>query len=186
MHRKLSIAQVLVLLGLFAATSAGAAVFMKISDIKGESTDTTDHDHEGWIVVESLSTSMNVAPSRAGTGTGATRRRSDAIVEDVSLTKHVDKASAKLAEAVCKGETIPKVEIHVTASYTDAGRQTYYKYELTNVMVTSYSVSNSGGSERPVENITLNFGEVKVTYDQQGMKSKGNVETEYKVGKGEK
>ena len=46
------------------------------------------------------------------------------------------------------------------------------------------------GEDWPVENITLNFEEVKVEYDQQGLKhkgySKGNVETSYKVEKGEK
>ena len=101
-----------------------------------------------------------------------------------------------LAEAACTGKVFPKVEIHVTASYTEADRQPYYRYELTNVRVTSYSVngSGSGGNDRPVETITLNFAAVKVEYDQKGLKhkwyskgaSKGNVETSHKVGKGEK
>jgi len=187
MKSRLAIVPAIVLLGVLALATASAGVYMKIDGIEG---DTAAGDgHKDWIVIESLSTSMNVAPAHAATGTGAQRRRGDAVVEDISVTKHADKASPKLSEAVCKGKVFPKVEIHVTSSYTDAGRQTYYKYELKNVMVTSYSVnaSGSGGGDRPVENVTLNFEEVKVTYDQKGMATKGgNAETTWKVEKGEK
>jgi type VI secretion system secreted protein Hcp len=174
MQRKLAIVPVLVLLGfaLVVTQPATAAVYLKIDGVEGDAT-AADKDHQGWIVVESLSTSMNVAPSHTGTGSGETRRRGDAIVEDVSLTKYVDRASAKLAEAVCKGKVIPKVEIHVTASYTEAGRQTYYRYELKNVRVTSYNVSGSAGADRPVENFSLNFEEIKVEYDQSGAEGMG-------------
>ena len=187
MHRKLAIGLAVVLLGILAMAPASAGVYMKIDGIEGDTSAAAD-GHKEWIVIESLSTSMNVSPTHAGTGAGASRRRGEAIVEDVSMTKYADKSSPKLAEAVCKGKVFPKVEIEVTASYTDAGRQTYYKYELTNVMVTSYSVSGSGGEDRPVENFTLNFEEVKVSYDQQGLKGKkkGNIEYGWKVEEGEK
>ena len=120
--------------------------------------------------------------------TGPTRRRGDVICEDIQIAKELDKASPKIAEAVCKGKVFPKVEIHLTASYTDAGRVTYFKYELKNVLVTSYNISGSGQSEDvPTENCSLNFEEIKVTYteaDSSG-KSKGNVEYQWKVEAGE-
>ena len=82
----------------------------------------------------------------------------------------------------------PKVEIHITASYTDSGRVTYYAYELKNVQVTSYNISGSGQSEDvPAEDFSLNFEEIKVTYtecDEKG-KSKGNIEYTWKVEEGE-
>jgi type VI protein secretion system component Hcp len=91
---------------------------------------------------------------------------------------------------VCKGKVFPKVEIHVTASGDDSSRSTYYKYELTNVRVTSYSVNGSGHSagDAPMEQISLNFEEIKVSYDRAGTrgKSKGKVETTWKVEQGEK
>jgi type VI secretion system secreted protein Hcp len=186
---KPKIAPAIALLGFLAlaATVTGAAVYMKLGDIKGEST-ATDNEHKDWIIIESLSTSMNVSPTNVSTGTGAARRRGDAIVEDISMTKSVDKSSPKLAEAVCKGAVIPKVEIYVTASYSDEGREPYYKYELTNVMVTSYSVNASGSDAQPTENITLNFEEIKVSYDQEGLKSKkkGKVEYSWKIEEGQK
>ncbi len=85
---------------------------------------------------------------------------------------------------MCKGKVYPKVEIHLTASYTDAGRQTYYAYELKNALVTSYNIGGSGQADDvPTEELSLNFEEIKVTYtecDNAG-KKKGNVEYSWKV-----
>jgi type VI secretion system secreted protein Hcp len=185
MNRKYSIAPVLAILGLLAVGAtqpADAAVFVKFDGVDGEA---LDKDHSGWIVVESLSARMDLNPMSVAAG--ATKPRADITHDDFNLTKTVDKASAKLAEAACTGKVFPKVEIHVSASYGSA-RATYLKYELKNVRVTSYSVSGAGGSgELAKETIALNFEEIKVTYteyDREGS-SKGNVETEFKVEKGE-
>ncbi len=162
---------------------ATAAAFVKYDGIDGES---SDMDHEGWIDLVAVSQPLH----EPGTGSGATRRRGDVILEDITITKTSDKASPKLSEAVCKGKVFPKVEIHVTASAADSSRSTYYKYELTNVRVTSYSVTGSGSSagDVPMEEISLNFEEIKVSYDRatSKSKSKGKVETTWKVEKGEK
>ena len=122
-----------------------------------------------------------------GGQTGQTRRRGDVVLENIVCVRELDKASPKLAEAVCKGKVFPKVEIHVTASYTDAGRVTYYAYELKNVQVTSYNVSGSGQSEQvPTEEVSLNFEEIKVTYTENDTKGgkKGNIEYTWKVEEG--
>jgi hypothetical protein len=63
------------------------------------------------------------------------------------------------------------------------------KYEFKNVMVTSYQTNASGNDESGPPTLTIgnNFEELKVTYteyDDTG-KSKGNVETQFKVEKGE-
>jgi type VI secretion system secreted protein Hcp len=168
------------------ATSANAAsaVFIKYEGVDGES---TDMDHKGWIDLASFSGPV----ARPGADTGATRRRGDVVLEDIKLVKEVDRASPKLAEAVCKGKVFPKVEIHLTASYSDAGRPNYYAYELTNVRVSSYSVRapDPGASDAvPQEEIALNFEEIKVTYSKAASKgkAKGKVESSWKVEAGEK
>ncbi|MHC4192264.1 MAG: Hcp family type VI secretion system effector, partial [Planctomycetota bacterium] len=119
---------------------------------------------------------------------GPTRRRGDVVFDDLVLVKEIDKASPKIAEALCKGKVYPKVEIHVTASFVDPGRVTYFAYELKNVMVTSYNVSaGTHNLFRPVEEIGLNFEELKVTYTEHDIRgqSKGNVEYSWKVEEGE-
>ena len=158
------------------------AAFIKFDGIEGEC---QDKDHKGWSDLASFGQGLH-QPGRGATG--ATRRRGDVIVDDMSCSKELDKSSPKFAEAVCKGKVFPKVEIHLTASYTDAGRVTYYAYELKNVLVTSYNIGGSGQSEQvPMEDFSLNFEEIKVTYtetDSAG-KSKGKVEYAWKVEEGQ-
>ncbi len=157
------------------------AVFIKIGDIKGESVESS---HEDWSDLLSCNQGQSVPePS------GQSRQRASVSLGDVVCVKELDKASPKIAEAVLTGEVFPKVAIHFTASYGDAGlRLVYYAYELTNVRVTSYNIGGSGqGDDVPIETFSLNFEEIKVTYterDSEG-KSKGNVEYTWKVEEGE-
>ena len=158
------------------------AAYIKFDGVDGEA---QDKDHKNWSDVASFSQGLT---QPGGSSTGPTRRRGDVIVEDIHVNKELDKASPKIAEAVCKGKVFPKVEIHLTASYTDAGRVTYYAYELKNVLVSSYQISGSGQSEDvPMEDFTLNFEEIKCTYTENDAKgkSKGNVEYTWKVEEGE-
>ncbi len=158
------------------------AAYIKFDGIQGES---QDKDHKGWSDISSFGQGMT---QPGGGTTGATRRRGDVILENFSVSKELDKASPKVAEAICKGKVFPKVEIDLTASYTDAGRVTYYRYELKNVMVTSYNIGGSGQSEDvPMEDFSLNFEEIKVTYTECGPdgSKKGNIEYSWKVEEGQ-
>ncbi|MCO8121106.1 type VI secretion system tube protein Hcp [Stieleria sp. TO1_6] len=158
------------------------AAYIKFDGVDGEC---KDKDHKGWSDLASFGQAIH---QPGGGATGATRRRGDVILDDIACSKELDKSSPKIAESVCKGKVYPKVEIDVTASYTDAGRVTYYRYELTNVLVSSYNIGGSGQSESvPMEDFSLNFEEIKVTYtenDSKG-KKKGNVEYSWKVEEGE-
>ncbi|MCH8042097.1 MAG: type VI secretion system tube protein Hcp [Planctomycetes bacterium] len=158
------------------------AAYIKFDGISGES---KDKDHADWSDLASFGQALH---QPGGGATGATRRRGDVILDDLTCSKELDKSSPKIAEAVCNGKVFPKVEIHLTASITDAGRVTYYAYELTNVCVTSYNISGSGQSDDvPMEDFSLNYEEIKVTYtenDSKG-KKKGNVEYTWKVEEGE-
>ncbi len=158
------------------------AVFAKFEGVDGES---KDSNHDKWIDVLSIDWG---AHKPGGGMTGQSRRRGAAVVEDVTLTVEFEKSSPKLQEKCLKGEVIPKLELEQTATY-GGSRMTYLKYELKNVMVTSFQVNASGNDEAgpPTVVIGNNFEEIKVTYteyDDTGG-SKGNVEYEFKVEKGE-
>jgi type VI secretion system secreted protein Hcp len=159
------------------------AVFAKYDGIDGES---KDANHDKWIDVLSVDWG---AHKPGGGASGQSRRRGAAVVEDMTLTIEYEKASPKLQEKCLTGEVIKKLEIELTSTYGGA-RATYLKYELKNVMVTSYQTNASGNDAAgpPTVVIANNFEEVKVTYteyDDEGSK-KGNVETTFKVEKGEK
>ena len=158
------------------------AAYIKFDGVDGE---VLDKDHQKWSDLLSFGQAVH---QPGGAGTGATRRRGDVVLEDITCTKELDKASPKIAESICKGKVFPKVEIHLTASYTDAGRVTYYAYELTNVLVTSYNIGGSGQAEDvPTEEFSLNFEQIKVTYTEADNKgsTKGKVEYSWKVEEGE-
>lgn len=158
------------------------AAYIKFDGVDGEA---QDKDHKNWSDLLSFSQAVT---QPGGGSTGPTRRRADVIMDDLQCVKELDKSSPKIAESVCKGKIYPKVEIHMTASTTDAGRVTYYAYELKNVMVTSYNIGGDGQSETvPTETFSLNFEEIRATYtetDRAG-KTKGNVEYSWKVEEGE-
>ncbi len=158
------------------------AAYIKFDGVEGEA---QEKDHKGWSDLASFGQGLH---QPGGGATGATRRRGDVIMDDISCSKELDKASPKIAESICKGKVYPKVEIHLTASVSDAGRETYYSYELKNVLVTSYNIGGAGQSEEvPMEDFSLNYEEIKVTYqefDSKG-KSKGKLEYTWKVEEGE-
>ncbi len=164
-------------LGAIVLTSASlndayGAAFVKYDGIDGES---KDANHDTWIDVLNVDWGVTRSDEKKGPSIGT-----------FSLTMEYDKASPKILEAALKGEVIPKLELDLTATYGDA-RATYLKYELTNVMVTSYQTNASGNDEAgpPTVVVGNNFEEIKVTYtefDDTGS-SKGNVETEYKISK---
>jgi len=157
------------------------AAYIKFDGIDGES---KAKGNEKWSDLESVSQAIHKSGSGA---TGAARRRGTVLHDDIQCSKLMDKSSPKIAEAVSLGKIFPKVEIHLKTSTTGSGREPFYKYELKNVMVTSYQVSG-GSQDKPHESFSLNFEEIKVVYtemDEKGSK-KGDVSYGWKVEEGTK
>jgi type VI secretion system secreted protein Hcp len=181
-----------------------SSAYIKFEGIEGES---QNADHKGWSEIVSFSQGFNNPVS----GTGTTRGRGAVAVQDFIIVKQVDKASPKLAEAICQGKAFAKVEIHLTGpSAGSACQGTFYAYELKNVVITSYKVTGSNplayaliapapdlilpysgpfivqAVDAPMEEISLNFEEIKVTYtecDSTGAE-KGNIEFSWRVEEG--
>jgi type VI secretion system secreted protein Hcp len=150
-------------------------IYIKFAGIDGE---VDNEDHKNWCKV----IAFDQAHMMQLTDTSPFRGRAAPLFDDIRIVKTIDKASPKLAEAVCTANIYPTVEIHVTALSTDTNRVTYLAYELKNVLVTSYIISGAAQSEDvPCEEMTLSFERIKMTYtefDANG-KAKGNVEYEW-------
>lgn len=154
------------------------AIYAQFEAINGEA---TESHHKDWIEIESFNFSMGVP----GAVTSTSRRRGDVVFNEITLTKEVDKSTPKLMEAVTLGKVIPEVTIEVTRVYDVT--KTFYKYELKNVLVTSYQSSESAGNTAPTDTLTINFEEIKVTYTEHDStgSSKGNVEWSWKIEESE-
>lgn len=162
------------------AFQSQAAIFIKLGDIQGES---NDRDHQNWIDVLSVSEGIHF-PS--GDTSGTTRIRGSAVFDDIGIGKELDKSSPRLREALARGEVLPKVEIEITAS-CDGARVVYFRYELTNVLLTSISLNASGNETAPTEDFSLNFEEIKWTYTilENDCSTGGKVEANWAVDRGE-
>ncbi|MFV9654099.1 Hcp family type VI secretion system effector [Pseudomonas yangonensis] len=142
-------------------------IFIKIGDIKGESQDKTHKDE-----IEVLNWSWGMSQSgnmHTGTGGGAGK----VSIQDLSLTKYVDKATPNLMMHCSSGKHVPKV----TLTVRKAGGDTQVEYLIINleeVLISSLSTGGSGNDDRLIENITLNFA--KVTVDYQPQKADGTKE----------
>ena len=141
----------------FSFQDAFAAVdmFLKIEGVEGES---KDKAHGKEIDVLFLNWSSAMQASRAGAaGT------SKANVEDISVTKYIDKATPKLFESLATGKHIAEAKIVVRSA--GGNPVEYLKYTLRDVMITSYSTGASG-EDRPTESISFNYGKIEVEYTE--------------------
>ena len=142
-------------------------MFIKIDGIKGESYD-SKHKDEIDILAWSWGAS-NSGTSHSGGGGGAGKVN----VNDISITKYLDKASPALLGKCCQGDHIKEALLTVRKA---GGKNPleYIKLQLWDVLVSSISTGGSGGEDRLTENITLNFAKFKMEYTPQ--KADGSAE----------
>jgi len=137
--------------------------FIKIDGIPGES---TDDKHKDWIEILSFNFGMSQpASSTASSAGGASAERVN--LHDVSIVKHLDKASPKLYELCCSGKHIATVSMELCRAGGDKVK--YMEVKLEQVIISSVSPggSSQGSDSFPTESVTFNFGKAKWTYTQQ-------------------
>lgn len=134
-------------------------MFIKIGDIKGESVD-SKHKDEIDVLAWSWGGSQS-GTTHMGSGGGSGKVN----VQDLSITKWVDKASPILFKTMCEGSHIKECTLIVRKA---GGKPVeYIKLVLIDCIVTSLSTGGSGGEDRLTENLTLNFAKFKLDYVPQ-------------------
>ena len=145
-------------------------IYMKFGSIPG---DVTTEGYKDWIELNSFQYGVGRSVS-SGAG-GNTRESSAPNISEIVVTKHFDKASAKLYQDSVAGTFDTKVEIKMNTT-TKTKTETFLTFELTDCGVSSYSLSSGG--ENPMESLSLNFLKVMVTptpLDKSGQIKKGDV-----------
>jgi len=133
-------------------------MFLKLDGIKGES---IDHKHSGEIHVESFSWGLSQTGAH---GTGGGGGAGKVSVQDISMTKYLDKATPSLMLHCCNGKHIPTGLITVRK----AGEKPveYLKIKLTDILVSS--IQHAGhGSDLLTESLSLNFAKFQMEYTEQ-------------------
>src|SRR4028119_1769590 len=155
-------------------------MFLKLEGIKGEA---ADGKHKEEIDVLAWSWGMSQSgTTHMGSGSGSGK----VAVQDLSLTKYVDKSSATLVNHCCTGKHITKGQLIVRK----AGDKPleYITVDLEDIIVTAVSSGGSGGEDRLTENVTLNFGKFKYTYTTQAKDGSGGPKVDFgwSISKNEK
>ena len=145
-------------------------MFLKLGDLKGESVDGSHKDEMdilawSWGMSQSGTTHMG-----GGGGSGKVS------VQDLSVTKYVDKCSPALMLACCDGTHYPDAVLTVRKAGKTALE--YIKLTMKELIISSVSTGGSGGEDRLTENVVLNFAEFKVEYTPQKPDGSGDAVVE--------
>ncbi len=165
MKKKMLAAMTAVLTCAAPLAHAASDYLLEIDGIKGESSDDV---HKDAIKIESFSWGAS-NPTASGGGAGKVS------FQDLHFTTKVSKASPQLLMACAAGTPIRKATIFIrqTGGQQEAGEQTYLKYELENVKITSYSVSGSSAASAtgavttgtlPADSIRISFTRLTISY----------------------
>jgi type VI secretion system secreted protein Hcp len=146
-----------------------ANIFVKFDGIPGESLIEAHKDE-----IEVLSFSMGAmqpissTPSSSGGATSASVRFSE-----ISIAKFVDKSTPKLYKFCAAGNHINTITFSFHRAAKDGATVKYLEIVLTNTLIANISTSGSGGEDILVENLSLNFGAIQLTYVEQARKEGG-------------
>jgi type VI secretion system secreted protein Hcp len=138
-------------------------IFLKLDGVNGESKDKT---HAKDIDVLSWSWGMsNNGSAHQGGGAGSGK----VSVQDVSLTKYIDRSSPQLLLSCCNGTHFANAVL--TVRKAGGGNPVeYVKIKMQEVLISNVTTGGSGGEERLTENVSLNFGKVSLDYVPQNDK----------------
>jgi type VI secretion system secreted protein Hcp len=135
-------------------------IYLKLDGVDGEAQDT---DHQNQIEILSFSLGVtNQGSGAIGVGSGSSR----ANVQDLYITKHVDKASPGLFINCCLGKSHGTATLYIRKAGGDAPVE-YLTYDLAEVFITSVQTSGSDGGGIATETASLNFAKVELTYTEQ-------------------
>ena len=135
-------------------------MFIKIGDLKGES---VDDKHKGEIDVLAWSWGMSQSGNtHTAHGGGAGKVN----VQDLSITKHLDKASPNLMQYCCNGKHF--ADALLTVRKAGENPLEYLKITLKDLIIAAVTTGGSGGEDRLTENVSLNFSKVAFEYFTQG------------------
>jgi type VI secretion system secreted protein Hcp len=141
---------------------AMADTFLRLADIKGES---TDIKHKDQIDILSFTQSFINSPDlSAGGGGGAGKVQCGAI----TMMKSIDKSSPALLKGVITGQHFKDALISFADNRT--GSPDYYTIGLTDVFVTELSQSDAQDPNRIFEKLVLNAAAFEFKYTPQNLK----------------
>ncbi|MDR3567330.1 MAG: type VI secretion system tube protein Hcp [Syntrophobacteraceae bacterium] len=150
------------------------SIFLKFEgpNVEGES---VVEEHQKEIDVSAWSWGMTQSGSmHVATGGGSGK----VSVQDITITKQVDKATPVLMKYCCSGQHFNKATLTVTKAGGDKPVP-YLTINMENVLISSQKTGGSNGGETISESVSLNFGKYKVLYKPQSKEGIAMPEVEH-------
>jgi type VI secretion system secreted protein Hcp len=134
-------------------------MFLRLDTVDGES---TDHAHAGEIDILSFSFAAHqTGTASSGGGSGAGR----VSLQDITITKKVDKSSPLLFYLCCKG--LPLETGAITCRKAGGEALEYLVVAMEGILITGIQNTGSDGQDQVVEQVTLNFKRAGLIYTPQ-------------------
>ena len=140
----------------FFSLSGAVDMFLKLNGIDGESVDKAYSKQIEVLAWSWGASNSGTTHLGGGSGTGKVN------VQDLSVTKYVDKASPALLLRTMNGQRI--ADGILTVRKAGSTPVEYLQYDIEDIMVTGLYTGGSGGEDRLTESIVLNFDKIKETY----------------------
>jgi type VI secretion system secreted protein Hcp len=136
--------------------------YLQLQGSKGLVGEATDSKHPQWVLIQTMS-----APIHRSIPEGAKdqqRARGETTLGDIVVVRELDNSSTKLQEACADGTFFGTAFVEFCS--TIGGSQEWYlRYELENVIITSYNVHcHESGQPVPTEEITLAYTAARWKY----------------------
>jgi type VI secretion system secreted protein Hcp len=139
-------------------------MFLKITDVKGESKDKT---HAGEIEIESFSWgATQLGTSSHGTGAGAGK----VSMNDFHFVMRNNSASPTLFLYCANGKHLKEAKL--TCRKAGGTQQKFLEVTMSDVLVSSFQTGGSNGGEVPMDQISLNYSKIEIDYlaqDEKGI-----------------
>lgn len=133
--------------------------FLKFDGIPGES---KDEKHKDEIDVLSWGWSQRNSGSHSGGGGGGVGH---VDMEDFHVAMEINKSTPQVFLHCATGKPIK--EALLTCRKAGGKQEEFLKFKFTHVVISSHNTTGAGGGTKPVDNITLNFSKLEVTYAEQ-------------------
>lgn len=129
--------------------------------ITGES---QDSQHTDWIDIQAWNWGMTQSgTTHEGGGAGGGK----VAVNDIQVTKYVDRSTHDLVQRCCSGEHITSGILKVRKA-GGAAPVDYLKIDMEDILISSYQTGgNKDGLDRVSETLMLNFRRFQITYTFQ-------------------
>ncbi|HVS40411.1 MAG TPA: type VI secretion system tube protein Hcp [Gemmataceae bacterium] len=131
------------------------AIYMKVDGVTG---DVQEAGHTGWIQLSQMNWGVGRGIGSPKSG-AKDREASEAHLSEISVQKISCGVTPDLMRLALWGKA-KKVQIEITKTGDNNSQTAFHKYELEDVLFSSYSNESTG--DRPAESLSLNF--TKITF----------------------